>query len=101
MTKRTFPRAYPVSQDPVKLDLFSGSRFTKHGKWATRADGFGLLGRYDVPTLADYHRRLHHQDRFGSCVGANVKLVFSRNGDVLAHVALTRGKASDGQRWRG
>jgi hypothetical protein len=34
MTELTFPRAYPDSKDPAKLDLFSGSRFTKHCKRA-------------------------------------------------------------------
>ena len=32
MTELTFPRAHPNSMDPVEIDLFSGSRFTKHCK---------------------------------------------------------------------
>jgi hypothetical protein len=44
MTELTFPRAHPDSHDQVKLDLFSGSRFTKHCKRRVAGFHFNDLG---------------------------------------------------------
>jgi hypothetical protein len=65
MTELTFPRAHPDSDDPAELDLFSGSRFTKHCKRGVVGSSFGER-RTPGDTLGDTHGdTLRHTWRTG------------------------------------
>jgi transposase InsO family protein len=66
MTELTFPRAHPDSDDPAELDLFSGSRFTKHCKRAVVGSSFNELRAHagqrikpGHPQQNGRHERMH------------------------------------------